>query len=164
MSSNPERVVLARRLESMVQLGFWLLGLLLIQNVIGMALNLYLTLPTGPTFAEVFLSIPVLTLHILVAFLVVGLAAVALVFLRRLKLPRLLGWASLTLVGVVVALQEGFAYTFTQETAYSYGMEIGFLTAVGAQVLVLYHLSAARASLHAGSPVANVLSDATRSA
>lgn len=121
-----------------------LLGLQILQNLIGMALNLYVTVPTSPTFAEVFLSIPVLSFHILNGFLVVALAAVLLVLVRRVAVAGVTGWAVVLLVGVVVALQEGFAFVFTQDNAYSYGMEVGFLVAVAASAGVLYRVTAAR--------------------
>lgn len=135
------------RLERLVRLSFVLLGLLLVQNVLGMALNLYIALPNRPTFAQVFLSIPALTVHIANAFLIVGFAAVGLVLIRRERLPNTTPWAVLVLVGVVAALQEGFAFTFTQDNAFSYGMEVGFLAGVLGEAMVLFRLAAHRANL-----------------
>lgn len=145
-------------LNGAVRVAYVVLALLLVQNFIGTALNLYVSIPTSPTFGQVFLSIPVLTLHIANGFLLVALAAMLLILVRRAKVPGTVSWSAIGLVGVTAALQEGFAFTFTQDNAFSYGMETGFLVAVGAEAIVLARLAAARSmsTLGASSSVGTV--------
>lgn len=127
-----------------------ILGALLLQNLLGMGLNLYVSLPSSTSFTKVFVTTPLLTAHIALAFVLLGATAAFLVLARRSRLDGLTARAGLALLSVVVAVQEGFAYTFTLDNAYSYGMNIAFLFAVGFEVAILYRL--ARLGMGADAP------------
>ncbi|MCI4350306.1 MAG: hypothetical protein L3K15_02170 [Thermoplasmata archaeon] len=119
-------------LQSLRRFAWIALFLLVVQNATGLFLNLYVALPIPGSFGAVFVLAPILTVHIVTAFLLV-IGGVALArFGFRTRLPRL-KWISIAaLISVVFAVQEGFAFTFTQNNAFSFGMEMGFL---GAMVL-----------------------------
>jgi len=120
-----------------------ILGGLLLESFLGMGLNLYVTLPGSPTFTQVFVSVPLLTAHIVLGFV---LLAASVVFLLRARGSGVVGvpWrAALVVVFVLLALQEGFSFTFTQNAAFSYGMVVGFLGAVAFQATILYQLGRA---------------------
>jgi hypothetical protein len=114
---------------------------LLLQNILGTGLNLYVSLPSSTSFTKVFVTTPLLTAHIALAFLLVAATAAFLVPARRSRIDGVTVRGVLAFLSVVVALQEGFAYTFTLNNAYSYGMDIAFLFAVAFEVGILYHLA-----------------------
>jgi hypothetical protein len=124
----------------LVRWAWALFGGLLFQAFLGMGLNLYVVVPSSPTFTKIFVSSPLLATHIVLGFL---LLAVALVSLLRVRGRGLVGipWrAALVVVFLLLAIQEGFSYTFTLNDAFSYGMVVGFLGAVAFQAGVLYQL------------------------
>ena len=130
---------------ALVRWAWSLLGFLLVQNILGMGLSLYVTLPSSVTFTRIFVTTPLLTAHVVLGFLLVVMAALFLVRVRSTAI-RGLGWrAALVLLFVLVALQEGFAFVFTGNNVFSYGMDIGFVLAVSFQVSVLLRAAQAAA-------------------
>jgi len=93
-----------------------------------------------------------LTAHIVLGFLLFGVVAYATVLAFRLRVPGVAGWEGLATLFVLVALQEGFAYTFTQNNAYSLGMVVGFLGALLVQVVVIYRLARRARAVIPGAP------------
>jgi hypothetical protein len=130
-----------RGAERLLHLGWVLVGLLVVEGVIGIALAMYVTLPSSPSFMAVFTSIPLLTAHIAIAFLVTAVAAYATLLAYRLRVPGVVGWEALATLFLLLALQEGFAFTFTQNNAYVLGMVVGFLGALFVEVVVIYRLT-----------------------
>jgi hypothetical protein len=104
--------------------------LLVVQNATGIVLTLYVALPIPGSFGGVFALSALLTVHIVNAFLLVVGGVLLARFGWRTRVPVLRAVSLGALVSVVVALQEGFAFTFTQDTAFSFGMEMGFLGAM----------------------------------
>jgi hypothetical protein len=137
----------------LLHLGWAILALLVLENLLGIFLNLYVALPTAPTFLQVFVSIPLLTTHIATAFLLFALAVYGVLLARRLHVPGIVRMEVLEVVFLVLAIQEGFTFTFTQNNAFSLGMEVGFLGAVVAQVVVLFRLAR---GTHPGASAATV--------
>jgi hypothetical protein len=129
--------------DRLLRLGWLVLALLVLQNILGIGLNLYVALPSGPSFVTVFASIPLLTAHVSVAFLLVGLVAYAAFVAQRNRVAGVAWVEGLELLAVVVAVQEGFAFTFTQNNAFSLGMEVAFVGAFATQAVVLYRLARA---------------------
>ncbi len=115
-----------------------LLVLLLVENVLGIFANLYVTLPSTGAILAIFTSIPVLAVHVLNGFLMLLFAAYYLVVCHRSGLRRLRNVAALLVVFLAFAIQEGFAYAATQNNAYSFGMDIAFLLSVAAVARILY--------------------------
>ncbi|MGI0053466.1 MAG: hypothetical protein ACREC5_03090 [Thermoplasmata archaeon] len=126
------------------------LALLVAQNLLGIGLNLYISLPTPPTFVEVFVSVPLLTAHIAVAFALFGLAVVLVREARRTGVPRATALSALMLAFLTLAIQEGFAFTFTADNAFSLGMEVGFAGAFASVALLLYRVGVG--PIRAGEP------------
>jgi len=98
---------------------------------------MYVSLPSSQTALSVFTSVPLLTAHIVIAFLLVAVAAYATALAGRLRLAGTTWLEALTLLFLLFALQEGFAYTFNQINAYDLGMVAGFLGALVVQIVVM---------------------------
>jgi hypothetical protein len=95
--------------------------------VTGLLLNLYVTLSIPSSFEDVFVLNAVLTVHIITAFLLVIGGVLLLRFGGRANVAQLRALSEGVLVSIIVALQEGFAFPFTLNNAFSFGMEMGFL-------------------------------------
>jgi hypothetical protein len=112
--------------EQLRLLGLPMLGLLGVELLLGMSLNLFTTLPTG-SVESVLLSNPVLIVHVLIGVLLIGTMARAVALARRADSRRVLGVASLGLVSVLVAFLAGVSFAFVSQTAASsYFMTVGF--------------------------------------
>lgn len=122
----------AANLRSLRQFAWVGLLLLVLQSLTGTYLNLYITLGRPANFGSVFVLTPVLTVHIGGAFLLVIGGAVLLLYGWRTRVLRLRAVSLGAFLSAIVALQEGFAFVATLDSAFSYGMEVGFL---GAMVL-----------------------------
>ncbi len=141
-ASPAENASSARRAaERLRHLGWVLFGLLVVECVIGIALAMYVSLPSSPSFLTVFTSVPLLTAHIALAFLLTIVALYATLLALRLRVPGVAGWEALTTLFLLVAVQEGFAFTFNQNNLYVLGMVVGFLGALVVQGVVIYRLS-----------------------
>lgn len=117
-------------LRSLRQFAWIGLLLLVVQNATGLLLNLYVSLPIPGSIAAVFVLAPLLTIHIANAFALVAGGALLARYGWRTGAPRLRAASLGALISIVVALQEGFAFSFTQNNAFSFGMESGFLGAM----------------------------------
>jgi len=115
-------------------------GVLLVEFALGMGLNLYVTLPQSPTYTQIFVSVPLLSAHIALGFLLLAASAYFVLLARQSGVEGLLWRAILVLVFVLVALQEGFSFTFTGNAAFSAGMALGFLGAVVVQGSIVFLL------------------------
>jgi hypothetical protein len=138
------RALRDRPVDRLATLGWIGLALLVVQNMLGTALNLYVLLPAFSTIGQVFVSVPLLTAHISLAFVLVGLAGYFLIVARGSGARGIVLPAALVLVFLAAAVQEGFAFTFTGNNIFSYGMEVGFLGAVLFQAVVLFRLGRPR--------------------
>lgn len=119
------------------RLGWPILGLLAVQFLLGMGLNLYVVLPSGSVGA-ILASSPVLILHVLVALFLIGISARALLLAWRLRARRALAGGILALLSALVATGAGVSFTFgTGGAGASYAMSIGFVgMLIGAAALV----------------------------
>lgn len=119
-------------------LGLPLLGMLAIELLLGMALNLFTTLPTGSP-ASIVLSSPVLILHMVLGVLLVGITSRAVVLSARIRERAAISASVLGLVSVLVALLAGLSFTFgDQSNAASFGMAAGFTGAFISAGLILW--------------------------
>jgi uncharacterized membrane protein len=136
-------------------LGAAMLGLLVIEFLLGMALALFLALPTGGPLTVLAAS-PLLWLHILVGFLLIGITANALRWTvgrtpRAAQAITALGFAS-----AIGAFLAGMAFTFgDQSPGASYAMSVGF---VGVLLDAGYLL--ARGAQLVGGPTGRILAAA----
>jgi hypothetical protein len=107
-------------------LGLPILGLLAIEFLLGMALNLYVSLPSGSALSMLETS-PVLIVHILVGVMLAGITARVLILGIRLRDRSGVVAGALGLLSTLVAFLAGMAFTFGgQELAASYVMSVGF--------------------------------------
>lgn len=141
-ASPAEKAASSRRAaERLRHLGLVLFGLLLVECVIGIALATYVSLPSSPSFLTVFTSVPLLTAHIALAFLLTVVALYATLLALRLRVTGVAGWEALTTVFLLLAVEQGFAFTFNQNNMFVLGMVVGFLGALVVQGVVIYRLS-----------------------
>jgi hypothetical protein len=132
-----------RRLRRVRGIVWSLLGLLAVEFALGMGVNLFvtLTLPTGyPGVLGVIGSSPLLSAHAALAFLLLLLSAVLIArsgsplsgLLRRLGI--------LLAVTLVATIFVGYSFVESQSNALSYGMALGFITAL-LLVVALLHIA-----------------------
>ncbi len=128
-----------------------ILAVLLVESVLGAGLNLYVTVPSSPSITQVFASIPLLTAHIVIAFALVAGTLYFVLVAHRSRVDGLTWRAALSCLFVLAALEQGFAFTFTANNAYSTGMLVAFLLAVVSQILVLLRIRQIPAAPAAGA-------------
>jgi len=119
------------------------IGLLIqlaLENLVGIGLNLYVVLPSSSPFGSLVSTIPSFAVHVVLGFLILATSVFLLVRTWSWQGTPIRWWAVLVLISVIVAIQEGFAFTYTGNSAFSFGMEAGFIGAVLATVAVLYEV------------------------
>jgi hypothetical protein len=129
------------RRERLRRMSWALLASLVLENLLGIFANLYITLPTGNAILAIFTSIPVLAVHVVLGFLMLALAATMVVVANRAGFRRVRNTAALEVVLLALAIQEGFAFAATHDNAFSFGMEVAFVLAVAAVAGLLSLLS-----------------------
>lgn len=136
---------MVERLRAIVRWSWITLLLLLLQNVMGTYLNLYVDLTQFPSGDAAIRSVVVLDLHVLNAIAIIGTSAYVLAKAvrtrdRTMRLSALAGLAF-----VILAFFSGIEFTFFGDVdAFSFLMEVGFLGIIGCVVLVLYEASRLR--------------------
>ncbi len=130
---------------------FALLGLLLAQNLLGTATNLWVTVPSNVSgagvWAWVFSSAPLLAAHVLVALALLGMFAGVVARSRYRPDRRAVGTAWVGLIGVLVAIGGGGLFLFFgQANGFSLTMESGFAAAIGSVAILLYLEGSGRSS------------------
>lgn len=125
----------------MVRWAWAAFGLLVLESALGIFVNLFAVLPASESFLKLFTSPPLLGLHVVNGFLLVAVTAYLFVLGRRSRVYLLWRWALSGLLFMIFALQEGFAFSFTQDNRFSFGMEMGFLGAVVSVVAILFFAS-----------------------
>jgi hypothetical protein len=144
MASVPPTVSTGPSSRRLVRWAWSALGLLLVESLLGVGLNLYAALPSAPSVAQIFVSVPLLTAHIALAFFLLASTLAYVIVVRRNGVPGVLLRSIAVFLFVLVAVQEGFAYVFSQNAAFSFGMTVGFVGAVGVQASLLYTLGRQR--------------------
>ncbi len=145
-SQTPEAV--GRRLNVIVRWSWITLALLLVQNALGMYLNLYADLTAFPNVEDAFRSVPALGIHVLTAFAIIGSSAYVLARGLRAsdRIVQLTALAGLAFV--LLAFFSGIEFTFYGEVdAFSFLMEVGFLGIVACVAFSLYRVSRLRVIL-----------------
>lgn len=127
-----------------VRKALWaVLGLMILQGVLGIYVNLFSSLPVpsdpNAVFPIVF-STPVLAAHFLNALALIGLSAYLVWSAGRVRVPGLRFWSAMLLVAFFAATYSGYHFTGTQNNDYSFAMELGFLAALGVVALLIYRV------------------------
>jgi hypothetical protein len=128
------------RRDRLVTMSIVVFGLLGVEFLLGMFLNLFVSIPTSDPFSTSGL-LP-LGLHMTNAFLLL-LISIAMIFVARgLGDRKSVGITSLTTLTLFVAISAGFRFIFGgQDNVTSYIMSTGFLAAVLLQVYLIIHRS-----------------------
>jgi hypothetical protein len=109
------------------QLGPAFLGLVVLEFLLGMSLNLFVSLPTG-TPAQILAASPVLDAHVVFGVLLLGISANALRFAAGARSARAALVTGLGLASGILAFGAGLAFAFGSPTATaSYAMSVGFV-------------------------------------
>jgi hypothetical protein len=127
MTTDPRRGRPGDPLLRLGALGLPFLGLVAIEFLLGISLNLFVSLPTGspPAILE---SSPVLDVHVAFGLFLLGIATNALLLAAAAKRPRAILVTSLGLVAGVGAFGAGVAFAFGDPSAVaSYVMSLGFV-------------------------------------
>jgi hypothetical protein len=140
------------RLGSLSRFAWGNLAALLLEAALGIGLNLYVSVPSSPSYVQVFASIPLLTAHIVLGLLLVLATGALLGLGLRAQVTGLTWRAGLVFLFVLVALQEGFSYTFTGNAAFATGMALAFVLAFVFELLVVMRLRQAARALPSASP------------
>ena len=120
-------VPFAREGPRLPTLGAAMLGLLVTEFLLGMALALFVTLPTGGPLTVLAAS-PVLWVHILVGFLLIGITANALRWTRGGAPRAAQAITALGFVSAIGAFLAGMVFTFGDPSpGASYVMSVGFV-------------------------------------
>lgn len=109
------------------------------QFLLGMILNLYVSLPfPSPLTTAALLGVVVLVLHIIVGIAALGLSLRMIVTAARGPGRRGLALSAITAAGNIVAFLAGLSFTFgDQSDAASFVMTFGFYIAMMASALLL---------------------------
>ena len=130
-----------------------LLVLLLVQNAVGIYLNLFVALPPSSDLAPLLAAYSVLALHVAVGFLILGTAAVILFLAVRARRASLWVPALGSLAFSLLAFSSGVEFTIGgQDDLLSFVMEMAFLGAVACDAVVLYAARGVPGSTRTGEP------------
>jgi hypothetical protein len=121
--------------------GFILAGMLAVQYVLGMYVNLFVKFPDNSTQSQLWefaWSQPALVAHILIAFALL-FGSIALCIRAARHRPTVWIWPSLIgLLALVAAGLSGASFVPTQTDLYSYSMSIAFIIAFCAYAWGIY--------------------------
>jgi hypothetical protein len=115
-------------------------GLLVVENALGIYVNLFVSLALPSSIANVFpvlFSNTVLIAHGVVAALLIAASAILIVLTGRTGDPSLRYLAIAALLVLALTSYLGYHFVATQENLYSFGMEMGFLAVLLLQMAVL---------------------------
>jgi len=144
MSSSPppaDPSPVPRSLARLRHLGLVLLGLLVVQCIIGFAVTMYVSLPSSPSYLAVFASVPLLTAHIVIALLLLAVALYATALAIRLQVRTIGALQAVATILLLGASEQGLAFSFTANNNDSLGMLGGFVGALILEIVVLLWLS-----------------------
>jgi hypothetical protein len=144
-----------RHARALARLGVPFLVLAIIEFLLGMSLNLFVTLPTGSPVSILEAS-PWLDVHVVFGIGLLGMAANALRLSIRAGPPRALLVTALGLFSGVAAFGAGMAFAFGSPSATaSYAMSIGFVGLLLEAGFLLSLKPSSSASLSARRPTSN---------
>ncbi len=141
-----------QRMKRIEPWAWTVLVLLLVQNVLGIYLNLFVSLPASHDLAALIASYSALAMHVAVGFLILATTSIVLYLSARAQRASLWAPAAAALVLSLLAFSSGVEFTIGgQDDVFSFLMELLFLGVVASDVLVLHGAGRAR-SAPGGSP------------
>ncbi len=115
-----------------------LTGLLALEFLLGMALNLYMTIPSGGVGALSLAGRTVLVLHIIVGILVVTTALRMTILAAKAHNGRRTALSAIALVGMVLAFLAGADFAFSgPNDASSFTIAFGFFLGMFCSALIV---------------------------
>jgi hypothetical protein len=138
--NTPQTVELERRtrnINTLLRLAYAEFGLLGPQFVLGMILNLFVTLPSDGSLSGISASsLTVLVLHIILAFVIVAVAIAMIVISVRTGSRAAVSGSLIVALGVITSFVSGRVFLSGQDNIDSLIMAMGFLVAtVGAGMI-----------------------------
>jgi hypothetical protein len=142
----PSPLVIAQRLSTVQRRSTGILMMLMIEFVLGMITNLYVTLPShhpgagsGPYFSgaltgvlwSLVSGIPALVLHVVMGILLLVAAVELLVRSVRIRHTVAIGLSALALAGIILAGFNGASFLKYELNISSMLMSVGFALAMG---------------------------------
>ena len=112
--------------------------LLIIQFALGIAVNLYVTLPNHKAFFATVSGSALLAAHVTVALVLLGASISALV--RAIRARRVIVPAAIGLGGVLAAATAGAAFTTKQNNDASLAMALATAAAMVSYLAAIFHL------------------------
>lgn len=112
--------------------------LLIVQFALGVAVNLYVTLPAHKSFFSTVFGSGLLAAHAIVALVLLGAAIVALV--RAIRASRAVALTSVGLAAILVAAGAGASFTHGQGNSDSLGMALAAAVAMFCYLTAVFRL------------------------
>jgi len=112
--------------------------LLIVQFGLGIAVNLYVTLPDHKAFFSTLFGSALLAAHVIVALVLLGAAISALA--RAIRARRAIVPTAIGLAAVLAAVTAGAAFTNTQNNGASLAMALAAAAAMVSYLAAIYHL------------------------
>ena len=112
--------------------------LLIVQFGLGIAVNLYVTLPKHKPFFSTVFGSALLAAHVIVALVLLGAAISALV--RAIRARRVIVPTAIGLAAVLAAAIAGATFTGTQNTGASLAMALATAVAMVSYLAAIFHL------------------------
>lgn len=121
-----------KQINILKKLGVWMIGVLIIQYVLGMTSNLFVSFPTdgnpGLFWQFAWHQIPT-ALHIIVGTLLFVFSIVILVIAMKQKVKRWITAGIIGIISIFVAAFAGAQFVSTQSNVFSYVMSLFFIIA-----------------------------------
>jgi hypothetical protein len=112
--------------------------LLIVQFGLGIAVNLYVTLPHHKSFFSTVSGSTLLAAHVIVALALLGASISALA--RAIRARRVIVPTAVGLAAVLAAAIAGAAFTSTQNTGASLAMALATAVAMASYLAAIFHL------------------------
>jgi hypothetical protein len=112
--------------------------LLILQFAIGMAVNLYVTIPAGKAFLPAIFGSAVLAAHVIIALLLLGASISALV--RSIRARKVVPFTAAGLVAILTAAAAGSSFVGTGTNAASLTMALATAVATASYVVAVFRL------------------------
>src|SRR5215469_10822500 len=112
--------------------------LLIVQFGLGIAVNLYVTLPDHKPFFSTVFGSGLLAAHVIVAVVLLGASISALV--RAIRARRVIVPTAVGLAAVLAAATAGAAFTSTQNNGASLAMALAAAAALVSYLAAIFHL------------------------
>jgi hypothetical protein len=112
--------------------------LLIVQFALGVAVNLYVTLPAHKSFFSTVFGSGPLAAHVIVALALLVAAISALV--RAIRASRAVAFTSVGLVAILIAAGAGASFTHGQHNSDSLGMALATAVAMFSYLAAVFRL------------------------